>query len=132
MKRSIFLLSVILFFATGNTQSKAFFETGSVYLSHQTIPQTITLTNGVNLEYMEKGNKDKTAVIFLHGFSDSWHSFEIVMEMLPPDLHLISVSLRGHGNSSKPNEGYHPKDFANDVSLFVNAKKLGASIIVGH
>ncbi len=132
MKRSLFLLGVILFFVTGNTQSKAFFETGSVYLSHQTFPQTITLSNGVNLEYVEKGNKDATPVIFLHGFSDSWHSFETVMKMLPPDLHVISVSLRGHGNSSKPNEGYHPKDFANDLSLFIGEKKLGASIIAGH
>lgn len=132
MNRSIFLLSAILFFVTGNSQSKAFFEAGSVYLSHQTIPQTITLSNGVNLEYVERGKMDATAIIFLHGFSDSWHSFETVMEMLPADLHLVSLSLRGHGNSSKPNEGYHPKDFANDLLLFITEKKLGPGIIVGH
>jgi non-heme chloroperoxidase len=132
MKRSIILLSVILIYIAGNVQSRAFFETGSIYLSNQIVPHTITLSNGVNLEYVEKGNKDATAVIFLHGFSDSWHSFETVMKMLPPDFHLVSLSQRGHGNSSKPNVGYHPKDFANDLSLFINEKKLGASIIVGH
>ena len=131
MKRSIILWSVILISITGSTQSGAFFETGSVYLSHQMVPHTITLSNGVKLEYVEQG-KDATAVIFLHGFSDSWHSFETVMKMLPPDFHLVSLSQRGHGNSSKPNVGYHPKDFANDLSLFINEKKLGASIIVGH
>jgi non-heme chloroperoxidase len=131
MKRPIILWSVILISITGSTQSGAFFETGSVYLSHQMVPHTITLSNGVKLEYVEQG-KDATAVIFLHGFSDSWHSFETVMKMLPPDFHLVSLSQRGHGNSSKPNVGYHPKDFANDLSLFINEKKLGASIIVGH
>ena len=125
MKRSIILLSVVLIFVTGNTQSKLFVETGFVPFT-QMVPKTIALSNGVNLEYVEKGNKDATAVIFLHGFSDSWHSFEVVMKMLPPDLHLISLSLRGHGNSSKPNEGYHSKDFANDLSLFISKKKLGA------
>src|SRR4030095_2741886 len=59
-------------------------------------------------------------------------SFETVIEMLPPDLHLISLSLRGHGNSSKPVEGYHPKDFANDLILFINEKKLGESSIISH
>jgi non-heme chloroperoxidase len=132
MKRSIILLSVILIYIAGTAQSRAFFETGSIYLSHQIVPHTITLSNGVNLEYVEKGNKDATAVIFLHGFSDSWHSFETVMKMLPPGLHLVSLSQRGHGNSSKPNEGYHSKDFANDLSLFISEKKLGRSIIVGH
>jgi pimeloyl-ACP methyl ester carboxylesterase len=90
----------------------------------QMVPKTIALSNGVDLEYVEKGNEDATAIIFLHGFSDSWHSFETVMKMLPPDLHLISLSLRGHGNSSKPVEGYHPKDFANDLLLFIKEKNL--------
>jgi len=131
MKHLITLLSVMLIFITGNTQSKLFVETGFVPFT-QMVPKTIALSNGVNLEYVEKGNRDATAVIFLHGFSDSWHSFETGMTMLPPDLHLISLSLRGHGNSSKPVEGYHPRDFANDLLLFINEKKLGASVIVGH
>ena len=132
MKHSILLLPAFLLFASGNAQSKLFIETGLMPLTHEMSPQTIALSNGVNLEYVETGNKDRTAIIFLHGYSDSWHSFEAVMKLFPPDLHLIALSQRGHGNSSKPNEGYRPKDFANDVSLFINEKKLGASIIVGH
>lgn len=132
MKYSILLLSTFLFYCTSNAQSRAFFETGSIYLAHEIFPQRITLSNGVELEYVEKGNKDATAVVFLHGYSDSWHSFETVMKLLPQDLHLIALSQRGHGNSSKPTDGYHPKDFANDLALFINQKKLGASIIVGH
>jgi len=130
MKRLIILLSVMLIFVGGNTQSKLF-EMDFVPFQEM-VPKTITLSNGVSLEYVEKGNKDSTAVIFSHGFSDSWHSFETVMKMLPPDLHLISLSMRGHGNSSKPGDGYHPNDFANDLSLFITEKMIGASIIVGH
>jgi len=132
MKYSILLLSALLFFARGNAQSKLFIETGLMHLTHEMNPQTITLSNGVDLEYVEKGNTNATAIIFLHGYSDSWHSFETVMKLFPPDIHLVSLSMRGHGNSSRPDEGYHPKDFANDLSLFINEKKLGASILVGH
>jgi non-heme chloroperoxidase len=132
MKRSILLLSSVLSFSAGFTQSKFIGEIGSIPFVPEMVPQIITLSNGVNLEYAEKGDKNKTAIIFLHGYSDSWHSFEIVMKMLPPDFHLIALSLRGHGNSSKPDKGYHPKDFANDLSLFIKEKKFGTSIIVGH
>ena len=132
MKRLIILLSVMLVFISGIAQSRSFFETGSIYPAQEMVPKTITLSNGINLEYVEKGNKDIPAVIFLHGYSNSWHSFETVMNMFPPEMHLIALSLRGHGNSSKPNEGYHPKDFVGDLSLFIDEKKLGASIIVGH
>lgn len=132
MKRSISLLSSVLFFCASFAQSKFIGEIGSILLVPEMVPQTITLSNGISLEYVENGDKNKTAIIFLHGYSDSWHSFETVTKMVPPDLHLIAMSLRGHGNSSKPNKGYHPKDFANDLSLFVKEKKLGASIIVGH
>ena len=132
MKRSILLLSTFLLFVTSNAQSKAFFETGAAYLAHAIIPQTITLSNGVTIEYVEKGNKNTTAIIFLHGYSDSWHSFETVMKLFPPDFHLVSISQRGHGNSSKPRQGYHSNDFAKDLALFINEKGFGASIIVGH
>lgn len=132
MKRSILLLSILFFYITNSAQTKSFGETGSLPLVERMVPQSITLSNGITLEYVEKGNSNATPIIFLHGYSDSWHSFEIVMKMLPPDMHLIALSLRGHGNSSKPNEGYHPRDFAHDLSLFINEKKLGPSIIVGH
>lgn len=132
MKRCILLLSVLSFCIVSSAQSKSFGETGSMPLINKMLPQTIALSNGVNLEYVEIGTQNATPIIFLHGYSDSWHSFETVMKMLPPDLHLIAVSLRGHGNSSKPREGYHPKDFASDLSLFVKEKKFGRSIIVGH
>ncbi len=132
MKRSIMLLSVILMVINGNAQSKFISERVSIYPAREMIPQTIILSNGVNLEYVEKGNRNAAAIIFLHGYTDSWHSFETVMKLFPPEFHLIALSQRGHGNSSKPNDGYYPRDFANDLSLFINEKKLGPGVIVGH
>jgi hypothetical protein len=57
--------------------------------SHQFSRQTadglkrIALSNGVELEYMEKGAPGGVPVIFLHGICDSWHSFEEVLKILP-------------------------------------------------
>lgn len=95
-------------------------------------PKSIRISDEVELEYVEKGNGNDKTIIFLHGYSDSWHSFEKVIGIFPGNVHLVAVSQRGHGNSSKPTSGYHPRDLARDIAQFIGEKKLGACIIAGH
>lgn len=104
----------------------------AVATTHVLKEQYIQLATGVTLEYVEHGNTNGNAIIFLHGISDSWHSFEKILPLLPASIHSFSVTHRGHGNSSKPASGYHPKDFAADVAAFIQEKKLRSAIIVGH
>ena len=134
MKHLFFLLlmsviSVVLNAQSGKT-AKAFNQTQGrdIILKEQ----YIQLSTGVKLEYVERGNTKGTPVIFMHGISDSWHSFEKILPLLPESIHAFSVTHRGHGNSSKPVSGYHPKDFAADVAAFIQQKKLGSAIVVGH
>ncbi len=83
---------------------------------------------------MQKRGKCRNSnpVIFVHGYTDSWRSFEKVMQLLPQEVYAISITLRGHGNSSKPATGYDPKTFAADIAAFITAKKLGPCILAGH
>jgi pimeloyl-ACP methyl ester carboxylesterase len=90
------------------------------------------LSTKVTLEYSEQGDISGTPVIFLHGITDSWHSFEKVMPYLPKTIHAFAITQRGHGNSSKPSSGYHPKDFASDNAAFIGLNNLDPVIIVGH
>lgn len=101
----------------------------SLYELHE---KTILLNNGVRLCYVEQGLDTQPLVILVHGFTDSWHSFEKVLPFLPADLHVVAVTLRGHGNSGKPAGGYRPEDFADDIAAFMQAKKLSAAVLVGH
>jgi pimeloyl-ACP methyl ester carboxylesterase len=94
--------------------------------------KTITLENEVILEYVEQGNSTGLPVILLHGFTDSWRSFESVLPYLPSHLHVYAITQRGHGNSSKPATGYNPRDFADDVAAFMRAVKLKSAVVVGH
>ena len=94
--------------------------------------KTAKLPNGVKLQYAEQGSFTGTPVIFLHGLSDSWHSFESVLSLLPNDIHAFAISQRGHGDSDRPLEGYSPKDFAGDVAEFIRLHYLGSVFIVGH
>lgn len=92
----------------------------------------IPLSTGVELEYAERGITGSTTIIFLHGITDSWHSFETVFSYLPGDIHAIAISQRGHGNSARPEQGYTSNDFADDVASFIRQKNLGPVVIAGH
>ena len=49
-------------------------------------------------------------VIFLHGITDSWRSFEGMLPHLPAGVDAYAVSLRGHGGSGLPAHGYRAAD----------------------
>jgi non-heme chloroperoxidase len=94
--------------------------------------KTIVLPNKIQLEYVEQGDPKGMPVILLHGFTDSWYSFSRVLPYLPPNMHVFAVSMRGHGNSTRPITGYQPRDFAGDVAAFMKAVQIGPAIIAGH
>jgi len=96
------------------------------------ILKSIRLSSKLSLEYVEQGDSLGTPVLFLHGYSDSWHSYESVLPLLPNNIHAFVISQRGHGNSSCPSKGYTMTHFANDIASFVEKLKLGPVIIVGH
>lgn len=91
-----------------------------------------TVAPDLSLEYVETGDPNGFPVILLHGVTDSWGSFEGVMEKLPSWIRAIAVSQRGHGNSGRPEAGYHIGDFSSDVLGFMDAMALPSAVIVGH
>ena len=74
--------------------------------------KSIELSSEVRLPYVEQGDISGTPVIFLHAIADSWHSFERVLPHLPDSIHAFVVTQRGHGDASRPADGYRPDDFA--------------------
>jgi pimeloyl-ACP methyl ester carboxylesterase len=91
-----------------------------------------SLSTGVRMEYVEQGPADGVPVVFLHGVTDSWHSFERVLQLLPPFVHAFAVSQRGHGDSSRPASGYRYADMSADLLAFMDAMGLRTATIVGH
>jgi non-heme chloroperoxidase len=91
----------------------------------------VTLATGVTLEYVERGDPKGTPVIFLHGVTDSWRSFEPMLPHLPASIRAIAVTQRGHGESSRP-DGYRYADFSADVAALLDALQIRSAVIVGH
>lgn len=93
--------------------------------------KTIELPTGVTLPYVEQGDPAGIPVIFLHGYTDSWHSFEPVLPHLPESLHVFALTQRGHGNAKRPLTGYYFQNFAADLAAFMDTLKLGPAVIAG-
>jgi non-heme chloroperoxidase len=117
----IFIMSLALSaaIAAGNSGSKP-------------VVKAIELSNKLKFSYAEQGSKSGIPVIFLHGYTDSWRSFELVLPQLPQTVHAFALSQRGHGDSDRPAENYRPQDFSADVAAFMDALKLKQAVIVGH
>ena len=95
--------------------------------------KTVTLSNGIILEYTERGDASGTPIVFLHGVTDSYRCFEPILSRLPLTLHAFAISQRGHGGSSKPEgAGYGYSDMAGDLRAFMDALHIPSAIVVGH
>jgi non-heme chloroperoxidase len=91
----------------------------------------VAVSPGVELEYARrKGCGHK--LVFVHGYADSWYSFKGVLDALPPQFDAYSVTLSGHGGSTKTKADYSIIRYASDVSDFIRTMDIGRATIVGH
>jgi pimeloyl-ACP methyl ester carboxylesterase len=83
----------------------------------------ITLSSGITLEYVRRGDTSGVPVILLHGVTDSWRSFEWMLPRLPSTINAYAISVRGHGGSDRPAHGYEAEDFARDINGFMERSR---------
>lgn len=91
-----------------------------------------TVSNPIRLPYVEHGDADGVPVLMLHGWSDSWRSFEPMLGHLPSGVRAIAASQRGHGDAGRPADGYTPADFAADAVRLLDALEIERAVVVGH
>ena len=92
----------------------------------------IETPDGVTLDAAAQGARKGPAVLLLHGYSDSWRSYEPLLAALPPALRAVAVSLRGHGDSDRPARGYGIRDLAGDLPAVLNHLDIDRAAVVGH
>ena len=96
------------------------------------VARTVRVGGDVRLDYVDQGDPHARPVVLLHGVTDSWPSFTSVLAHLPESVRAIAVSLRGHGDSTRPASGYAMTDFAGDIRAVLDALAIPRGIVVGH
>ena len=94
------------------------------------ILKSVRLPSHIQLPYVEQGDPSGVPVLLLHAIADSWHTFEPLLAHLPDHIHAFAITQRGHGDAGRPAGGYRIRDFAADLTAFMNTIQLEAAVIV--
>ena len=82
----------------------------------------VTLADGLTLSYAAQGEPPGPALVLLPGPTDSWVSYQPVLERLPHTIRVVAVSQRGHGDSEWIADGsYRFRGKAKNASYYVKA-----------
>lgn len=90
----------------------------------------VRLSTGIEIEYRDQGAGEP--LLLLHGYADSWYSFNGMLEALPKSVRAIAPSQRGHGSSDKPAAGYAMADFAADAIALLDHLGIERALVCGH
>lgn len=94
--------------------------------------KTLSLSE-IKLSYLEWENSEKPPLLLLHGLADQAMVWLSLAEALAPDYHIVAPDLRGHGDSSKPDETHYtfPEVIA-DLEALCEALGWQSAHILGH
>ena len=92
----------------------------------------VTLDSGLALSLSDQGDASGPVVLLLPGPTDSWRSYQPVLDLLPHEIPAIAVSQRGHGESDKPDASYNVEGFAADVVSLLDALGIERAVLTGH
>jgi non-heme chloroperoxidase len=91
------------------------------------------LATGPRVHYAEQGDPGGEALLFLHGWPDSWYSFGRLLPLLDPTRYrAFALDQRGFGDSERPAGGYGIDQFAADAVAFLDAVGVARATVVGH
>jgi pimeloyl-ACP methyl ester carboxylesterase len=87
--------------------------------------------NGVKLAYDSRG-KGRPAFVFIHGWTCNRSFFAPQAKHFARRHRVVSLDLRGHGESDKAQGPYPISNYVDDIAFLISTLRLGKVIAVGH
>lgn len=83
----------------------------------------VTGSGGIRLAVWEQGDPDAETVLFIHGYPDSHTVWDLVVDRLVDDHHVVTYDVRGAGGSDAPRgrSGYHLDHLVTDIEAVIEA-----------
>jgi len=90
------------------------------------------MIDGLRIHYLDWGNPDLPAVVFLHGGGLNAHTWDLPCLAMRDRFHCIAPDLRGHGDSEwSPKMAYRIADHSHDVVGLADRLELRRFALVG-
>ena len=87
----------------------------------------------VRLNYLDYGTPGKPLMLCIHGGAANAHWFDFIAPGFTADYHVLSLDLRGHGDSQHVDPpSYTYEDYAEDIHKAVDALDLRDFVLIGH
>lgn len=96
-------------------------------------PESRTVkVNGLHLRYLDWGNGHLPDLLFIHGFAQQAHSWDFAALAVQDLFHVVSLDMRGHGESEHaPGGAYSFDDLYADLDAFISATGLERPTLCG-
>lgn len=93
--------------------------------------QFITVGQAVRLEVVDWGGRGRT-LVFLSGMGNTAHVYDTFAPQFTDRFHVIGITRRGFGASSRPQQGYTVPQLADDIIAVIDQFRLERPILIGH
>jgi pimeloyl-ACP methyl ester carboxylesterase len=88
--------------------------------------------NGLRLHYLDYGNDGAPWVVCIHGLSRNAHNFDALAGHLAGKYHVISVDVRGRGDSQwGPPTEYLPQNYVTDLARMLEELRIERVSLIG-
>jgi pimeloyl-ACP methyl ester carboxylesterase len=94
--------------------------------------RTLTLPDGTSVPVALAGDPAGPPILLLHGYTDSWRSYEEILEGLPAGHFAVAPTYRGHGDADRPASGYTVDGLVADVVAVLDQLGIDRAFVVGH
>ena len=101
-------------------------------LDYRDEPLAVVELQGADIRYDDQGPRDAEAVVLIHGFGSSLHSWDFQVHALAERFRVVRLDLEGFGRSSKYDGGYGPEDQAAVVLALMDHLGIERAHLVAH
>lgn len=85
-----------------------------------------------DFNYKIYGPSEGRKWVFLHGLMGFLNNWRTIIGHLEATECCLTFDQRGHGRSFKPDRGYAPEDYADDLKIILDELKWDQVVLVGH
>lgn len=94
------------------------------------VRKTLSHTD-IQLSYLE-WNQGTKPLLLLHGLADNALVWSSLGEYLAQDYHIVAPDMRGHGETSKPDQNYSFASIIEDLEALMDKLGWSSAHVIGH
>lgn len=88
--------------------------------------------NGININYKDYGDKNKTPIVYLHGWGQNIEMMEPIANPFQKTNRLIIIDLPGFGASVEPDYAWTLEDYADMIHSLLESLNIKNPNLIGH